>query len=201
MSRKLIAILRGIKPTEVEAVIDELISSGITQIEVPLNSPEPLKSIELAARIYGQHAQIGAGTVLTAEQVKDVANAGGKLIVSPNCDRDVIATTKAQGLLSYPGVITPTECFAALNAQADGLKFFPAFLLGVQGLQALRAVLPSDTDVYMVGGVATNNLREWIKAGANGFGIGTALYKPGRTANEVATIARELVSAYDAAIS
>lgn len=199
MSRPLIAILRGVNPIEAKDIAAVLIEAGITRIEVPMNSPSPLKSIEAMAKAYGDDAQIGAGTVITVETVLDVARAGGKLIVSPNADPEVIVATKLAGLDSFPGVMTPTECFAALGAGADGLKIFPASLLGLDGLRAIRAVLPIGTQVYAVGGTDHTNFAEWIGASANGFGIGSALYKPGFTPAEVATRAKAMVQAYDKA--
>lgn len=199
MSRPLIAILRGVNPIEAKDIAAVLIEAGITRIEVPMNSPRPLKSIEAMAKAFGDDAQIGAGTVITVETVLDVAKAGGKLIVSPNADPKVIVATKLAGLDSFPGVMTPTECFAALGAGADGLKIFPASLLGLDGLRAIRAVLPIGTQVYAVGGADHTNFAEWIGASANGFGIGSALYKPGFTPAEVATRAKAMVQAYDKA--
>ncbi|WP_293451611.1 2-dehydro-3-deoxy-6-phosphogalactonate aldolase [Planktotalea sp.] len=199
MSRPLIAILRGVTPLEVSAITGELIEAGITRIEVPMNSPSALRSIEILAKAYSDVAQIGAGTVLSVETVIDVAKAGGKLIVSPNTDTNVIAATKLAGLDSYPGVMTPTECFAALGAGADGLKIFPASLLGTHGLKAIRAVLPTGTQVYAVGGADHTNFAEWMNASADGFGIGSALYKPGFTAGDVSTRAKAMVEAFDRA--
>lgn len=197
--RELVAILRGVTPTEVLAIGQALIEAGITQIEVPLNSPEPLASIKALVQQFGEHALIGAGTVLHAQQVEDIANVGGKLIISPNCNVEVIERSKQLGLISLPGVMTPTECFQALDAGADGLKFFPASLIGTSGLKAVKAVLPQNTRCYAVGGVGAAEFAEWFKAGITGFGIGTALYKPKDSAEQVAARAKELVAAYDAA--
>lgn len=199
MSRSLIAILRGIDPSEAAAVAEALIEAGIDQIEVPLNSPSPLDSIGAMVAAHGQAAKIGAGTVLTTEQVAQVKDAGGRMIVSPNTNPDVIAATKEAGMDSYPGCITATECFAAQKAGATGLKFFPAFQLGIDGLKALRAVLPVETQLYMVGGVNAPEFRQWLQAGANGFGIGSALYRPGDDVANIRARATDMVAAWDEA--
>ena len=199
MTRPIIAILRGVTPDEAVAVARACIDAGITRIEVPLNSPDPFDSIRRMADAHGDIAEIGAGTVMTPGDVNRVRDAGGRLIVSPNCDGRVIMATNAAGMASWPGVMTPTECFAALKAGADGLKIFPALLIGPAGIKAMRAVLPADCPVYAVGGAGPDNFSDWIKAGANGFGIGTALYTPGLTAEQVAARARDIVAAYDEA--
>lgn len=199
--RNIIAILRGLTPDHAAAVADCLITAGITRIEVPLNSPDPLRSIEIMATQFSAVAQIGAGTVLTVDQVASVQAAGGTLIVSPNADTAVIAATKSRGLDSWPGVMTPTECFAALAAGADGLKIFPASLIGPDGLRAMRAVLPRETPVYAVGGAGADNFDQWVRAGANGFGIGTALFTPGLAVADIATRAALIVAAHDAAFN
>ena len=198
--RPLIAILRGIEPRDALAVGQALADAGITMIEVPLNSPQPLDSIEIMAKALGKTCIIGAGTVLYIDQVDAVVERGGRLIVSPNCDTAVIERAKARDALSLPGVFTPTEAFAALKAGADGLKIFPASLMGPAGVKAIRAVLPHGTQVYAVGGVDDTNIGDWREAGTDGFGIGSNLYKPGDPADVVGAKAKAFVAAYDQAI-
>lgn len=200
MKRQLIAILRGIKPTEALEVGRVLIEAGFTTIEVPLNSPDPFQSIGMLAEAYGDKAVVGAGTVLTVKDVEQVASAGGKIVVSPDCNSAVITATKDAGMESYPGVLSPTECFTALRHGADGLKFFPSFLVGTKGLAAMLAVLPQGTQTYAVGGVGPDNFTEWFTAGVTGFGIGSNLYKPGLSVEDLTLNAQRIVSAYDTSV-
>ena len=198
MSRNIIAILRGITPDEAVPVAEALITAGVTTIEVPLNSPDPFDSIGRMVNALGDEALIGAGTVLSPEDVDRLADAGGRIVVSPDCNPAVIERTVALGLQSWPGVLTPTECFAAIRCGATGLKVFPSFLIGPEGLAAMKAVLPVAVPVYAVGGVGPSNFAEWRKAGAEGFGIGSALYKPGLSVAEVGVRAADMVQAWDA---
>lgn len=199
MTREIIAILRGLRPEEALPIGAALLEAGITQFEVPLNSPDPIESIGRLTEAYGSRALIGAGTVLSPGQVAEVAAAGGRLIVSPDCNPAVIEAARAAGLTSYPGVLSPTECFTALRHGADGVKLFPAMLLGPAGLAAVRAVLPAGTRTFAVGGVGPEDFAGWFAAGCTGFGIGSGIYKPGQTAAEVGRRAREIVAAYDGA--
>jgi 2-dehydro-3-deoxyphosphogalactonate aldolase len=192
----IIAILRGVQPEVVLEIAAALLDGGIRIIEVPMNSPQPLLSIERLAARFGEQALIGAGTVLSAAQVRDVAAAGGRLIVSPNMERAVVEQALQQGLESLPGVMTATEAFAALAAGARQLKLFPASSLGVAHLRALRDVLPGDVRVWAVGGAGSANLRDWVRAGAAGIGVGAALFTPGTSIATLTERARELVNAW-----
>jgi 2-dehydro-3-deoxyphosphogalactonate aldolase len=197
--RHLIAILRGITPEETIAVSEALLSAGITMIEVPLNSPEPMLSIGAASRALQGRATIGAGTVLTAKDADAVADVGGTFVVSPDCNEAVIARTLARGMRSYPGIFSPTEAFRAIGAGAHALKFFPAEVLGPAGIKAIKAVLPAAIPLYAVGGANPENFDEFLAAGCTGFGIGSYLYKPGYTVDEVGKRATAVVAAYDRA--
>lgn len=191
----LVAIVRGIRPDEAEATGAALIEAGIRIIEVPLNSPEPLESIARLVTRFGADATIGAGTVLDPDDVGKVADAGGEIIVSPDANREVIATAAAAGLVSAPGYFTPTEGFAALRAGAHALKLFPAEAASPAVLKAQRAVLPSDVPILMVGGIRPEDMAAYLRAGANGFGLGSGLYSPGRDAADVRERARAYVAA------
>ncbi len=192
----LVAILRGIKPNEVDDISDALFEAGIRIIEVPLNSPEPLRSIERLAERHGDHALIGAGTVMTPEDVIDVRDAGGELIVMPHMDPEIIDEAKAEGLTCVPGVATPTEGFHALTAGADALKLFPAESIPPKVVKAWRAVFPAETRLLAVGGISAENILDYAAAGTSGYGIGSSLYSPGKSAAEVLANARELLHAY-----
>lgn len=189
----LVAIIRGVTPEEAEEVGEALYEGGIRIIEVPLNSPQPLDSIgRLAARL-GERALIGAGTVLDADRVRQVADAGGRLIVSPSTFASVIEATAAAGLISIPGYFTPSEAFAALRSGATALKLFPAEGASPAVVKAQRAVLPKEVPLLVVGGIAPDNMQPWLDAGANGFGLGSGLYKPGQSVGETAQKARAYV--------
>lgn len=190
----LIAILRGLKPNEAVEIGKAIVAAGFRCLEVPLNSPQPLDSIRRLRQALDGRALVGAGTVLSVTAARAVAEAGGQLIISPNTNVEVIAETKTLGLLSLPGFFTPSEAFAALDAGADALKLFPAEIAGPKGLKAVRAVLPAETRIYPVGGVDPDSMSAWRSAGASGFGIGSAVFKPGQSAEQVARQAAAFVA-------
>lgn len=194
----LVAILRGLRPDEAVAIGEAIVGAGFVCLEVPLNSPEPLESIRRLRQALDGRALIGAGTVLTAAAARDVADAGGQIIISPNTNPEVIRAARAMGLLSMPGFFTPSEAFSALDAGADVLKLFPAEVAGPAGLKAVRAVLPVGTRVYAVGGVDPDGVAGWRKAGASGFGIGSALFKPGVSPEQAGASAAAFVAAWRA---
>ena len=193
----LIAILRGVRPEEVLAVSEALERQGIAIVEVPLNSPQPMESIARLARTFGERLLIGAGTVMTPDDVARIAEAGGRLIVTPHADPAIVQAAKARGMLACPGFFTPAEAFAMLRAGADALKLFPAEAASPAVLKALRAVLPAGTDVLPVGGMDAGTMRPWLEAGAAGFGIGSAIYRPGDDAATVAAKAQRLIAVID----
>ena len=196
----LVAILRGLKPAEAPAIGDVLVEAGFRLIEVPLNSPQPLDSIKLLRTRFPQ-ALVGAGTVLTAQEVRDVEAAGGELIVAPNFNPDAVTTAARLGLVSVPGIMTPTEAFNALAAGATALKLFPAELASPAVVKALLAVLPKGTKLIPVGGISADNIAAWRAGGAAGFGLGSSLYKPGDDAPTVKRKAAAIVAAYQAALA
>ena len=197
--RRLIAILRGVAPTQAVPIATAIFEAGIDRIEVPLNSPDALDSVRAMRDALPSDARIGAGTVVTVEQVRAVSAAGGQFVVSPNTDPAVIAETRARGMSSYPGAFTATECFAAIHAGCTALKLFPVSGMGTDGVRALKAVLPPEIPLYGVGGVGPRDFGAYLAAGCTGFGLGSSLYKPGRFANDVAAAARQSVAAFDAA--
>jgi 2-dehydro-3-deoxyphosphogalactonate aldolase len=194
----LIAILRGLKPENAEAVGHALVEVGFRIIEVPLNSPDPFRSIERLAKTMPGNVLVGAGTVLDPEQVNGIRDVGGKLIVMPHADLDVIKRAKEQELICTPGVATPTEAFAALKAGADAIKIFPAEAVPPAVVKAWRAVLPKDTVVLPVGGIKPDNMKPYVEAGANGFGLGSALFTPAMPVEEIGRKARDFAAAWQA---
>jgi 2-dehydro-3-deoxyphosphogalactonate aldolase len=194
----LVAILRGLTPERAEAVGGALVDAGFRIIEVPLNSPDPYRSIATLAERFGDRALIGAGTVLSAEEVRVIADAGGRLVVSPHVDPAVIGAAKAHGLSSTPGVATPSEAFAALAAGADALKLFPGESLPPKVVKAWRAVLPAKVRLLPVGGIVPEAMAAYVAAGANGFGLGSALFKPSMDTADIAANARTFVTAWNA---
>lgn len=200
MKRPLVAILRGVKPDEADGIVDVLIAAGMTAIEIPLNSPDPFRSIAAAVKRAPAGVLIGAGTVLTTDDVDRLNDVGGRLLVAPNVDTQVLARAGKHGMVTMPGVFTPTEALLAAKSGASSLKFFPASVLGASGISAIRAVLAPGTMVAAVGGISEKNFAEYMKAGVHAFGMGSSLYKPGMTAAEVATRARATIDAYDDAL-
>jgi 2-dehydro-3-deoxyphosphogalactonate aldolase len=194
----LVAILRGVRPSEAEGIGAALYEAGFRMIEVPLNSPQPLESIALLARSLPDDALLGAGTVLSVDAVHGVRDAGGKLIVMPHADTEVIRAAKAAGMYCVPGAATPTEAFACVKAGADAVKLFPAELISPQLVRAMRAVLPPDLRLLPVGGITPDTMAEYRAAGVAGFGLGSALYKPGMSAATVGDNARAFVRAWQA---
>ena len=197
--RRLIAILRGIEPQQAAPIATAIYEAGIDRIEVPLNSPDALASIAAMRDVLPGDARIGAGTVVSVEEVRAVSGAGGQFVVSPNTDAAVIAEARARGMSSYPGAFTASECFAAIAAGCTGVKLFPASVMGPGGVGALKAVLPPDVPLYGVGGVGPDDFARYLAAGCSGFGLGSSLYKRGRFANDVASAARQSVAAFDRA--
>ncbi|MBB1248710.1 2-dehydro-3-deoxy-6-phosphogalactonate aldolase [Rhizobium sp. G21] len=196
MKYPLVAILRGLTPTETPAAIEALLNAGFRAIEIPLNSPEPFRSIEIAAKMAPADALIGAGTVLTEEDVDRLEDAGGRLFVSPNVDAPVLSRAVSKGMVTLPGVFTPTEALAAAKIGATGLKFFPAGVLGAVGINAIKAVLPKDLLLAAVGGVSDENFGEYAKIGIKAFGLGSSIYKEGMDAADIARRANTTIDAY-----
>jgi 2-dehydro-3-deoxyphosphogalactonate aldolase len=194
----LVAILRGVRPHEVVAIGEALVEAGFSLIEVPMNSPEPLRSVAALKQALGDRAVLGAGTVLDPADVARVEQAGGTLIISPNMNPAVIGAAASRGLVALPGIATPTEAFAALAAGAAALKLFPAEAASPAVLKAMRAVLPKDARMLPVGGIAPDTMAPWHAAGAAGYGLGSALYRPGLDASAVGANARRFVGAYRA---
>lgn len=197
----IVAILRGIKPDEAVGIGEALLDAGVRVIEVPLNSPQPLVSIERLASSIGDRALVGAGTVTSADEVDQVVAAGGRVIVAPNTNPAVIARAVGHNIDVLPGAMTPSEAFAAFNAGARDIKIFPASSLGPAHVRALREVLPAACHLWAVGGTGAENLKQWLDAGARGIGVGSSLYRPGTSRDVVAARARELVTAWQRARS
>jgi 2-dehydro-3-deoxyphosphogalactonate aldolase len=199
--RALVAILRGVKPNKIDGIADLLAETGLEAIEIPLNSPDPFRSINQTAKRLGERCLIGAGTVLNPADVDRLADAGGRLLVSPNVDTSVLAQAHSHGMVTMPGVFSPTEALTAVHAGASALKFFPASVLGPGGVSAIRAVLPPDTTVGVVGGVSEKSFEAYAAVGVRTFGLGSSLYKPGDSAGAIKAKAEAAVRAYDAAFS
>jgi 2-dehydro-3-deoxyphosphogalactonate aldolase len=194
----LVAILRGVKPSEAESIGYALERAGIAIVEVPLNSPDPFESIAILSHTFGDRMMIGAGTLTKSSQVAELAAAGGRLVVTPHADTTIVRAAKEAGMIAFPGFFNPTEAFALLDAGADGIKLFPAEVLGPAMLKAMLAVLPKSTIVIPVGGIDVHNVAPWLAAGALGLGIGSSIYKPGDDGVVVEKKARALVAAVHA---
>lgn len=199
LKRSMVAILRGVRPDEIEAIAAALIEAGFEALEIPLNSPQPFVSIEKAAKLAPANCLIGAGTVLEADDVDRLASAGGRLVVSPNVVSEIITRAASHRMVSMPGVFTATEALLAVRAGASGLKFFPASVLGPPGIKAIRAILPDSVEISAVGGVSEADFAGYAAIGVRTFGLGTNLYQPGAAVEAVGKKAREMVAAYDAA--
>ena len=197
MRRNIIAILRGVDPSNVIAITEILLDAGIVNIEIPLNSAQAFDSIAIMVEKFPDQGTFGAGTVTNIKEVQQLSDIGASMVVSPNCNTEVIRATKSAGMQSYPGVMTPSECFTALQAGADALKVFPGEVVTPCGLRAIRAVLPPATQCYAVGGVSPDNFADWLASGADGFGVGSALFKPDYSHHEIAQRSKSLVAAYD----
>lgn len=198
LKRSLVAILRGLKPEETAETIHALAEAGFSAIEIPLNSPDPFRSIKIAAETVPDGCLIGAGTVVTTDDVDRLADAGGRLMVSPNVEPEVIKSAAAHNMVTMPGVFTPSEALSAVRAGASGLKFFPASVLGPSGISAIKAVLPPQVEIGAVGGVSHESFADYRAVGVRTFGLGSSLYKPGMPVEEVARRAQLSVEAYDA---
>ncbi|WP_058910944.1 2-dehydro-3-deoxy-6-phosphogalactonate aldolase [Entomohabitans teleogrylli] len=201
LSRNLVAILRGVRPDEVCAIGEALAEAGFEAIEVPLNSPEPFHSIERLVNFLPAHILTGAGTVVTPQDVERVADVGGRLMVSPNVNVQVLEAAARKNMVTMPGVFSATEAFTALGAGASSLKFFPASVLGVKGIAALRSVLPGGTVIGAVGGISETSFADYAAIGVKTFGMGTSLYRPGDSAQQVSKNARRIISIYDEVIA
>lgn len=197
LQRSLVAIIRGIRNDEVEPVLEALITEGFEVIEIPLNSPEPWVSIEKAVKLFGDKVLIGAGTVLTTADAQRLADIGGRIMVSPNTDAEVIRHASSCGLITMPGCYTASEALLAIRSGASALKFFPAGSLGASGIAAIKTILPVNAVIGAVGGVSDQNFGEYVRAGIRTFGIGSSLYKPGDSAETVRAKARLTITAYD----
>lgn len=200
LKRPLVAILRGVKPSESLPLIETLLKEGFEAIEVPLNSPSPLATIEMIVKEFGEQALLGAGTVLDPQDCHRLADIGAKLVVTPNTDTEVISTAVQRGLVTMPGVFTPTEALQACKAGASALKFFPASVLSVSGINAIRAVLPSDMPVGAVGGISEHSFEHYIDNGITIFGMSSTLYRPGDSVKDIAPRAQTIIRAYDEAL-